>query len=268
MSIATAIISPTREADGDQCVAVRDIGWKGYGTLLRLRGERPRPRMVYLDGTVWLDVAVVSARAAQEAARLRFVDGDRSIDSRIPCVATGSTTFRRRAKRGGVEGDETYYLANEARIRGKDKIDLRTDPPPDLAIEAVISHDADEAVEVYRRLRVPEVWVCDESRARHPGSPADAAVRRDRRPARHSRSSRRPKSLTGYSRPQTDVRDGMDRAFRRWVGRTLKPRVRQRRPRPWRRLRRTDVRIEASERREWIANLQKWDHDHVNGQHS
>ena len=82
----------------------------------------------------------------------------------IPCIPCGSTTFRRRARRGGVEGDQTFYLANLARIRGKKKIDLRTDPPPDLAIEAVATHDADAAVEVYRRLRVPEVWVCDQAR--------------------------------------------------------------------------------------------------------
>ena len=60
-------------------------------------------------------------------------------------------------------GDQTYYLANEERIRGKDKISLKTDPPPDLAIEAVYSHEADAAVEVYRRFKVPEVWVCDEA---------------------------------------------------------------------------------------------------------
>ena len=32
-------------------------------------------------------------------------------DLDIPCIVAGSTTFRRRAKRGGVEGDQTYYLA-------------------------------------------------------------------------------------------------------------------------------------------------------------
>ena len=48
------------------------------------------------------------------------------------------------------------------RVRGKNKLHLKTDPPPDLAIEAVHSHDADAAIEVYRRFKVPEVWVCDE----------------------------------------------------------------------------------------------------------
>ncbi len=54
MSMAVAIQKHTREAEGDPCVAIREIGWKGYCSLLRMRGDRSMPRMVYLDGTVWL----------------------------------------------------------------------------------------------------------------------------------------------------------------------------------------------------------------------
>ena len=107
-------------------------------------------------------VALISARAAQESARSvrRRKSSSASTSLASP---PASTTFRRRAKTGGVEGDQTYYLANEARIRGKDKLHLKTDPPPDLAIEAVHSHEADAAIEVYRRFKVPEVWICDEA---------------------------------------------------------------------------------------------------------
>ena len=40
MSTVTAIDEQVRADGDDQCVAIRDIGWKGYCTLLRLRGER------------------------------------------------------------------------------------------------------------------------------------------------------------------------------------------------------------------------------------
>jgi Uma2 family endonuclease len=79
----------------------------------------------------------------------------------IPCRMAGGTTFRRRKKQAGVEGDKTFYLAHVGQILGKRDINLRTDPPPDLAIEAVHTHGVTTALEVYRRLRVPEVWVCD-----------------------------------------------------------------------------------------------------------
>src|SRR5271157_3461732 len=161
MSTATAPPARTTEIEGDQCVVLRDIGWKGYTTLLRIRGERSIPRMVYLDG----NLALMSPSFTHEylKERLGILITEVVVGLIIPCIPSGSTTFRRRAKQGGLEGDQTYYLANLGRIRGKKKISLRVDPPPDLAIEVVISHEADDAVEVYRRFRVPEVWICDES---------------------------------------------------------------------------------------------------------
>ena len=84
---------------------------------------------------------------------------------RIPHLAKGQMTFRRQKRRGGVEGDETYYITNVDRVRGK-KIDLNVDPPPDLAIEVVYSNPAKKAIAAYRRLRVPEVWACEDARLR------------------------------------------------------------------------------------------------------
>ena len=160
MSTAT---EPRTDAisEGDQCVELGDIDWKGYLTMLRLRGERSVPKIVYLDGRVWL----VSPSTHHERMRIRLghLLTEVLVAFGIPYCPTGQTTFRRRRRRGGVEGDETFYIANEQSIRGKDEIDLGVDPPPDLAIEAVHSHDASAAVAVYRRLGVPEVWVCDEA---------------------------------------------------------------------------------------------------------
>jgi Uma2 family endonuclease len=224
MSMATAIKMPIREGNGDQCVAIRDIGWKGYCTLLRLRGERSMPRMVYLDGTVWLMSPTFPHERLKTRLGLFVIEVVVGLD--IPCIASASTTFRRRVKRGGVEGDQTYYLANERHVRGKNKLHLKTDPPPDLAIEAVHSHDADAAIEVYRRFKVPEVWVCDE----------DAmwilVLQPNGRYAESSTSASFP-FLTAtevydwVQRPQTESDTTWVRQLRTWVKRTLKPRVRK-----------------------------------------
>ncbi len=161
--MSTAIAPPARttEIEGDQCVVLRDIGWKGYTTLLKVRGERSIPRMVYLDGSLLLLSPSFFHERLKELLGCFVMTLVEELE--IPCVMAGSTSFRRRAKHGGVEGDQTYYLANLGRIRGKKKINLKVDPPPDLAIEVVVSHDADDAVEVYRRFRVPEVWICDQN---------------------------------------------------------------------------------------------------------
>jgi Uma2 family endonuclease len=225
MSTATAILEATREGEGDRRVALRDVGWKGYLTLLRLRGERPMPKMLYLDGTIWLMSPTYPHERLKK--RLGWVVEEIVRSFRIPCIATASTTFRRRSKKGGVEGDQSYYLANAGRIRGKDKISLRTDPPPDLAIEAVCTHEADEAVEVYRRFRVPEVWVCDEAEL------IILILQPDGQYAPSSTSAAFPFLSAAeihdwVTRPQTAFDTDWMNEFQRWVRRTLRPRVRRR----------------------------------------
>jgi Uma2 family endonuclease len=46
-------------------------------------------------------------------------------------------------------------------VRGKDEIDLDTDPPPDLVIEVDISRSSLNRLEIYVALGVPEVWRFD-----------------------------------------------------------------------------------------------------------
>ena len=210
--------------DGDQCVEFRNVGWEGYSALLRVRGERSSPRMIYLDGTVWLMSPSFPHERLQK--RLGYVVEVIAEELEFSFVPAGSTTFRRRSKRGGVEGDQTYYLANSRRIRGKDRLELKTDPPPDLAIEAVHTHDADAAIAVWRRFKVPELWVCDEAELR-------ILVRRPNgRYAESSVSASFPflsaaEIYDWVSRPQMPSELEWVKAFRAWVKRTLRPRSRR-----------------------------------------
>jgi Uma2 family endonuclease len=56
----------------------------------------------------------------------------------IPISTFGSTTWKRRDRRKGLEPDECFYVQREREVRGKLDFDLRHDPPPDLAIEVDI----------------------------------------------------------------------------------------------------------------------------------
>jgi hypothetical protein len=58
----------------------------------------------------------------------------------------------------GLEPDGCWWVASEALVRGKNKIDLRRDPPPDLALEIDVTHSSLDRLTVYAALRVPEVW--------------------------------------------------------------------------------------------------------------
>ncbi len=212
------------EAEGDQRVILSGVGWEGYRALLRLKGDRRCPRVIYLDGSV---ILVSPSPSHENMSRLLglfvFVLSE-ELD--VPCISTRSTTFRRRSRRGGVEPDESFYFGNRDRIRGKKRISLRTDPPPDLAVEVVVSHGAGRAIEVYRRFGVPEVWVCDRSRL------TILRLGDDGRYAEAERSLAfrvlaASEIHPWVTRDQDDSDQAWARELRRWVAEVLVPRRRE-----------------------------------------
>jgi Uma2 family endonuclease len=60
-----------------------------------------------------------------------------------------------------AEPDDSFYIANEPRVRGKKRINLDTDPPPDLSVEIEITRSSIQRMKIYANLRVPEYWRCD-----------------------------------------------------------------------------------------------------------
>ena len=94
-------------------------------------------RMTYHNGT--LEIMSPQYRHEKHSRRIGLVVLAVTSVLAIPCQGTGSTTFgrrgRRRFKGWGKEPDQSFYLAHEPQIRGKDEIDLEVDPPPDLWIE-------------------------------------------------------------------------------------------------------------------------------------
>ena len=99
------------------------------------------------------------ARAIESIGDALNLELDASIDTSFR-----STTFRREEREAGFEPDACFYIQNEARVRGKDRIDLRVDPPPDIVIEIDITHPCIPRQPIYARLGVPEVWRYDGER--------------------------------------------------------------------------------------------------------
>ena len=157
--MSTVEAPPTRAVD-DWYRWPGPVDWSSYEQMLQLRGDRGVPRMIFLDG----DLLLMTPSHSHEFLKERFgwFIHDVVVGLDLDCQPSASATWRREAGQCGVEGDLTYYLASTDRIRGKARIDLNEDPPPDLAIEVVDCHSASHALEVYRRLGVPEVWVATE----------------------------------------------------------------------------------------------------------
>jgi Uma2 family endonuclease len=68
-----------------------------------------------------------------------------------------STTLNRQDLEQGAEPDSCFYIQNVDRILGK-RLDISTDPPPDLMIEVDITSPSSNRFVVYTQLGIPEVW--------------------------------------------------------------------------------------------------------------
>jgi Uma2 family endonuclease len=76
-------------------------------------------------------------------------------------ISAGSTTLKRKINKKGIEPDTCYYIQNEPAIRGKETLNLETDPPPDLAIEIDITSSSVNKFNIYAALGVAELWRYD-----------------------------------------------------------------------------------------------------------
>ena len=137
---------------------LRDVGWTGYQTLLKMVENR-RVRVTYDRG----DVELMAPQSIHE--RYKSLIG-RMIDTiteefEIQVVAVGSTTFNSEELDRGLEPDECYYLTNAGQVRDWKRVDLNVDPPPDLAVEVDITRSSINRQRIYANLRVPEIWRFD-----------------------------------------------------------------------------------------------------------
>jgi Uma2 family endonuclease len=73
----------------------------------------------------------------------------------------GSATWKRRVLGKGAEGDSCYYIRNARRVIGKRKIDLESDPPPDIVVEIDTTSKSLKKLSIYAALSVPEIWRYD-----------------------------------------------------------------------------------------------------------
>jgi Uma2 family endonuclease len=146
---------PARRA-APHSLLLHGVDWATYSRLLRIFDERPALRLTYDRGS--LEIISPSNLHEKENCLLGRLVTTLTEELGLPISSGGSTTLRRRKKRRGLEPDNCYWIANEPRIRGKQVIDLRTDPPPDLAIEVDVTRSSLNRMGIYAALGVPEVW--------------------------------------------------------------------------------------------------------------
>lgn len=139
-----------------QSLRLDGVDWKTYTRLLHALDERPGLRLTYDRGS--LEIMTVTFEHENYSYILGRLVDVLTEEFNLPVVGGRTTTFRRRRKRRGLEPDNCWWIANQALVRGKVRIDLRIDPPPDLALEVDVTHSSLDRLSIYAALRVPEVW--------------------------------------------------------------------------------------------------------------
>ncbi|MEG4915635.1 MULTISPECIES: Uma2 family endonuclease [unclassified Microcoleus] len=149
-------------APPEQIVQLSGISWQTYENLLAEIGDR-QIRLTYNRGN--LEIRVPSPEHERFKTIMgRFVETlAEELEVRIEPL--GSTTFKR-PELSGVEPDECFYIQNVSAVKGKKRIDLTQDPPPDLVVEIDITSRSENTLQVYADLGVPEVWIYNGVRLR------------------------------------------------------------------------------------------------------
>jgi Uma2 family endonuclease len=141
-----------------QRLVLGGVSWRTYERLLRAFEDR-HLRITYDRGA--LEIMKLSPQHERFKHLLSYLIAVLVEELGWNMAGFGSMTFKRRKRRRGLEPDECFWIQSEPLVRGKDEIDLRRDPPPDLVLEIEWTRSALDRLSIYAVLGVPEVWQFD-----------------------------------------------------------------------------------------------------------
>ena len=152
----------TIKSPAEQRVVLHNIGWDTYERLLADHENNSAPRLTYDRG----ELEIMSPSPEHEKFNRRIAQLVLAVAEELDIEAEdlGSTTFRREDLERGFEPDSCFYIQNEEQVRGKARIDLAMDPPPDLVTEIDITSPSFSKLPIYAQIGVPEVWRYDGER--------------------------------------------------------------------------------------------------------
>ena len=149
-----ALVSPEKIQLPVGAVVRLPATWQDYQKLCQQRGDRSIPRLKYRTGEVLLmsplpkhgrDVHLIANIITTLLDRAgREYDAFTPVTMELP-------------QESGIEPDYCFYIDHWQAVSGKERIDWKIDPPPDLVLEIDVTSYSD--VNDYLPYRVPEVWL-------------------------------------------------------------------------------------------------------------
>jgi Uma2 family endonuclease len=152
--MTATLIHPSPEKT-TQRVVLSSISWQTYQRLLAEAGDNRSSRFSYYQKI--LEIIMPSDLHETVNCLLKQFVTTLSDELKLKRKGFGSTTLNREDLKQGAEPDSCFYIQNVDRIRGR-KINLSTDPPPDLIIEVDLTSPSTNRFAIYKNLGVPEIW--------------------------------------------------------------------------------------------------------------
>jgi Uma2 family endonuclease len=143
------------EQRAEQRVVFHNLSWENYQQILAALGNKRSSRLTYDRGTLEITMPLEehenAVRMIEVFIRILVVELGLKIKT------MGSTTLNRPDLERSSEPDNCYYIQNQPQVANK-KVDLNTDPPPDLIVEVDITHTDIDKLNLYASMGVPEFW--------------------------------------------------------------------------------------------------------------
>jgi Uma2 family endonuclease len=140
-------------------LTLHDISWETYEELLEAVGEAPALRISYNEGV--MQIMTISFEHEYFTEVLNQLVGVLRLVKRIKIISFGRATMKKQAKLKGSEPDACFYVQSAKVIGNRFRLDLNSDPPPDIVVEVDIHHDSTSKFPIYAALGVGELWRYD-----------------------------------------------------------------------------------------------------------
>jgi Uma2 family endonuclease len=147
----TSVISPA-----EQRVVLHNVSWETYERILSQQINSSAPRLTFDNGQ--LEIMTLSPEHERYSLRIRDLVALLSDEMDLRIEDLGSTTFHREDYARGFEPDSCFYIGNLDRVRDKDRLDMRVDPPPDLVVEVDVTSPSIPKLPIFAEFGVREVW--------------------------------------------------------------------------------------------------------------
>ncbi len=150
------VLSDVQSALGEQRVFLHNIRWSTYEQLLVDLANKRSPRLTYSKGTLELMTALPQHDRLTSLLESMISIFAAETSTVIYCLR--SATFKHAQFESGFQPDSCFYIQTGVFMKDKEVIDLSVDSPPHLVVEVDMTSGSLRKLEVFSRLKVPEVW--------------------------------------------------------------------------------------------------------------